>query len=52
VRQHLVAGIKPEDPRTRFVAVQDAAFSVRQYDPGNVPFEQHPIALSPPMRFF
>jgi hypothetical protein len=52
VREHLLSGIKAKNPRTWLIAVDDAALSVCQYDPGYVPLEQNAITLSPPMHFF
>jgi len=52
VREHLFSGIKAKDPRTWLIAVDDAALSVCQYDPGYVPLEQNAITISPTMGFF
>jgi hypothetical protein len=52
VRKHLLSGIKAKDPRTWPIAVDDAALSVCQYDPGYVPLEQNAITISPQIGFF
>jgi hypothetical protein len=52
VREHLLSGVKAKDPRTWLIAVDDAAYSVCQYDPGYVPLEQNAITISPQMDFF